>query len=127
MSKQAEHLWDGAGVKAGKAFERKIQEWAKRDWMAWLSENLTFPFTATREEDDGDAYFNEGAADAPLRLGHTMQVLGLELDDDPCGIIVKVREKRRVGAVPLCDLEVKPKTNKNYWPVREYVVWFANR
>jgi len=24
------------------------------------------------------------------------------------------------------DLEVRPKTDKNFWPVREYVVWFAN-
>lgn len=33
----------------------------------------------------------------------------------------------RVGAVPLCDLEARPKHDKNFWPVREYVVWFANR
>ena len=43
------------------------------------------------------------------------------------GITVKVREKHHVGSVPLADVEVTPKTNKNYWPVREYVVWFANR
>jgi hypothetical protein len=27
----------------------------------------------------------------------------------------------------VADLEVKPKADKNYWPIREYVVWFANR
>jgi hypothetical protein len=42
-----------------------------------------FPFTATREEDEGDAYFREGSAEAPFRLGHTMEVLGLEFEDDP--------------------------------------------
>ena len=127
MSNQNEHLWDGPGVKAAKDFERKCAEWQERDWMTWLAENLVFPFTATREEDDDEAYFQEGAAQAPFRLGHTMEVLGLELEDDPCGIIVKAREKRRIGHVPLCDLQVKPKTDKDYWPVREYVVWFANR
>jgi hypothetical protein len=25
------------------------------------------------------------------------------------------------------DAALKPKIDKNYWPVREYVVWFANR
>jgi len=28
---------------------------------------------------------------------------------------------------PLWDLQVKPKTSKNFRPVREYIVWFANR
>ena len=56
-----------------------------------------------------------------------MEALGIELEDDMAGIILKVREGKRVGHVPLCDVEVKPKTDKNFWPVREYVVWFANR
>ena len=43
------------------------------------------------------------------------------------GVFVKAKEKRQIGHVPLCDLEVKPKSDKNYWPVMEYVVWFANR
>lgn len=29
--------------------------------------------------------------------------------------------------IPLFDLEVVSKTDPNYWPVREYVVWDANR
>ena len=82
MSKPNEHLWDGAGVKAAKAFERKCMEWQQRDWMTWLAENLVFPFTVIREEDEDEAYFQEGADEAPFRLGHTMEVLGLELEDD---------------------------------------------
>ena len=31
------------------------------------------------------------------------------------------------GYLPECDVEVTPKTDRNFWPVREYVVWFANR
>lgn len=108
------------------AFERKFEEWEKRDWMVWLSEHLTFPFTVTREEDEDDAYFTDAGEDL-FRLGHTMVVVGLDEDDVNVGVMVEVTEKKRTGYVPLCDLEVKPKTDKNFWPVREYVVWFANR
>ncbi|MGO9203648.1 MAG: calcium-binding protein [Limisphaerales bacterium] len=127
MKNQNEHLWDGEGYEAGDAFDLKYEEWEQRDWMTWLATNLVFPFNVTREEDEDDAYFQKGAAKAPFRLGHTMEILGLGAEDDRQGIIVKAREKGRIDSVPLCDLEVKPKTDKNYWPVREYVVWFANR
>lgn len=57
-----------------------------------------------------------------------MKVVGIEPEeDDLCGIIVQVREHRRKGYVPLCDLEVRARDDRNFWPVREYVVWFANR
>ena len=42
---------------------------------------MTFPFTATREEDEDDAYFAPGAAKAPFRLGHKMDVLELAEED----------------------------------------------
>ncbi len=133
MDKGYDSSWDPRESEKGnlpasdEAYEQKYGKWVKRDWMDWLAKHLSFPFTATREEDEDDAYFQEGAADAPFRLGHTMEILGLEHEDDLCGIIVKAREKRRTGSVPLCDLEVTPKTDKNYWPIREYAVWFANR
>ena len=56
-----------------------------------------------------------------------MDVLELAEEDVDRGIIVKVREKGQTGYVPLDEVEVTPKTNPNFWPVREYVVWFANR
>ena len=127
------HPWDLRQSSKGnlpasrEAFDKKYAEWQKRDWMKWLEENLTFPFTVTREEDDDDAYFLPGAAKAPFRLGHTFEVVGLDEEDVDRGIIVKAKEKGRVGYVPLCDLKVKPKTDKNFWPVREYVVWDANK
>ena len=89
--------------------------------------NLTFPFTVSREEDEDDANFAEGAAKAPFRLGHKMEVLELTGEDVDQGIMVKVREKGQIGYVPLADLEVSPKTDASLWPVQEYVVWFANR
>ncbi len=108
-------------------FNKKYREWKKRDWMKWLKDNLSFPFKAKRMEDNDDAHFTDVAKYESFRLGHTMDVLELSSEDDLYGIIVKVREKRRVGAVPLCDLSVTSKGDRNFWPVREYVVWFANR
>ncbi len=127
MSTKDEHLWDGEGNEAGEAFDLKYEEWEQRDWMTWLAENLVFPFKATREENMDDAELQEGAAGDLFEVGHAMQVLGLEDEDEMKGIIVEAKEKGQIGHLPLADLEVKPKTDKNYWPVREYVVWFANR
>lgn len=42
-------------------------------------------------------------------------------------IMVEVRENQHTGWVPLCAQEVTPKTDPKCWPVREYVVRFANR
>lgn len=110
------------------AFDIKCEEWKQRDWVAWLNENLSFPFEVRRVEDEDDAYFTDIADKEPFRLGHIFKVLKAELDDDLYGVIVKVSEGRRRGHVPLCDVEVANKKNdSNYWPVREYAVWFANR
>ncbi|NQS98830.1 MAG: hypothetical protein HQ591_10280 [candidate division Zixibacteria bacterium] len=108
-------------------FEKKFAEWEKRDWFKWLNDNLTFPFQVKRMEDDYDAYFTDIAKYEPFRLGHIIKVLSIENEDSLYGIIVKVREKRRIVYIPLCDVEVTSKEDENYWPVREYIVWFANR
>ncbi len=109
------------------ALDKKYQEWNKRDWRKWLEKNLVFPFIVERKEDEDDAYFTDIAKNAPFRLDHKMKVLKLSLEDDLYGIIVRVCESRRVSSVPLCDVEVTPKNDPNFWFVREYVVWFANR
>ena len=133
MSNADDHRWDlnegdkGYVPGCDEAYEQKFEEWQARDWPDWLAKNLTFPFTVTREEDEDDAYFAPGAAKAPFRLGHKMEVLELAEEDLDRGMMVKVREKGQVGCVPLADMEVTAKTDANFWPVREYVVWFANR
>jgi len=133
MSNTEDHRWDlsegedGNLPESDEAFEQKMEEWAARDWPQWLAQQLAFPFTVKREEDEDDAYFAKGAAKAPFRLGHQMQVVGFAEEDVDRGIIVLAREKNLTGQVPLCDVEVTPKTDPNFWPVREYVVWFANR
>jgi hypothetical protein len=108
------------------AFEEKYHEWEKRSWKVWLSENLVFPFEVERMEDEDEAYFTDIAKTEPFRIGHKMQISDIKGEDDLCGIIVKAKEGNKSGYVPLCDLEVTSKDDVNYWPVREYVVWFAN-
>jgi len=98
------------------------------DWPKWLCSKLAFPFTVTREEDEDDAYFRSGRSERPRSGWVTRWRLSAwRRRTWTQGMIVKVKEKNRTGFVPLCDVEVRPKTDKNYWPVREYVVWFANR
>ena len=109
------------------AFDKIYGEWTKRSWEAWLRNNLIFPFLVERMEDEDDAYFTDIAKSEPFRLGQTMKAVGIEMEDDLHGIIIKVKQGRKVGYVPLCDVEVTAIENENYWPVREYVVWFANR
>jgi len=109
------------------AFDKIYQEWEKRDWESWLKKNLGFPFLVERTEDEDDAYFTDIAEHEPFRLAHVMKAIGVEMEDDRYGIILKVREGRKVGYVPLCDVEVTSKGDANYWTIREYVVWFANR
>ena len=105
------------------SWDKKYAEWKHRDWEAWLSENLSFPFIVERTE-DADGLHDK---DDIFGFGHSMKVLSIREEDESHGIIVKVREGRRIGYVPLCELLVTPRKNKNFWPVREYAFWFANR
>jgi len=107
------------------AYDNKYSEWEERSWEDWLQSNLKYPFQVKRIEDD--TYFLNSVSNEPFSLGHEMKVVGIDMEDEQYGIIVKVKEGRRVGAVPMCDVEVTLKDNENYWPVREYVVWFANQ
>ena len=132
MEKEYDSSWDLEESDNGNlpqdedAFDRKYAEWEKRSWEPWLRDNLTFPFPAKRMEDEDDAYFTDDADSEPFRLGHVMKAIDIEMEDDQYGIILKVREGKKIGYVPLCDVEVTSKENENFWPVREYVVWFAN-
>ena len=106
-------------------YDEKYAEWEERDWELWLNHNLTIPFEAKRVEDEGG--FGSPKSKEPFGIGHIMNVLSIEEDDDKYGIIIKVREGRQKGYIPLCDVEVASRDDPNFWPVREYVVWFANR
>lgn len=105
-------------------FDEKYAEWEERDWESWLNENLVFPFEVIRKEDEEG--FGGRKSKSLFGIGHKMNTLAIEEEDDKYGIIVKVLESGKTGYIPLCDVEVTPRKNINYWPVREYVVWFAN-
>lgn len=96
-----------------------------RDWEEYLSTKLLFPFLAERI-DDTDKVVWKGLKDGKLfGLGHTMKVLCVESEDDLYGIIVKVREGRQTGFVPILDLKIQDDCmNKKY--LDEYAEWFLN-
>lgn len=106
-------------------FDEKYAEWEERDWESWLNRNLTMPFEVKRVEDE--VGFGGIKRKELFGIGHVMKVLSIEEDDDKYGVIIKVRENGKIGYIPLCDVEVTSRSNPNFWPVREYVVWFANR
>jgi len=109
-------------------WDEKLEEWEERDWDSWLSKHLTFPFEIERQEDDKfNPFSGNESSDVPFSIDHIMKAIQIEMEDGTYGIILKVRESRKIGYVPLCDVEVTSRDDKNFWPVREYVVWFANR
>ncbi|MEW6140457.1 MAG: calcium-binding protein [Thermodesulfobacteriota bacterium] len=124
--KKYDSSWDKGNEKL---WERKYGEWEKRDWIEWFRAHLSFPFDVERKEDKDHAFFSEEVRAQPFRLGHRMTVLSMddEYEDDTYGVFVEVQEGDYVGYVPLADTEVVSRDNENFWPVREYVVWFANR
>jgi len=93
-----------------------------------LISNLLIESNKGNLPDDEDAYFTDVAKRSPFRLGHIVEVIGIESEEDDLrGVIVHMKEVKKKGYVPLCDLEVTSKEGRNFWSVREYVVWFANR
>ena len=106
-------------------FDEKYAEWEERDWESWLNRNLTMPFEVKRVEDE--VGFGGIKRKELFGIGHVMKVLSIQEDDNKYGVIIKVRENGKIGYIPLCDVEVTSRSNPNFWPVREYVVWFANR
>jgi len=124
--------WDRGNEKA---WDRKYKEWGSRDWVEWLKVKLKFPFRARRREGmDRDIFAPEELSLFPV--GCEVEVVRIaEGDFEPGfdGVIVEVRGHKRSRCkkskccLPLQDLEVRPKDDPNYWPVREFVVWYANR
>ncbi|MBI1987818.1 MAG: hypothetical protein HYS70_05675 [Nitrospinae bacterium] len=122
MTEHYDSAWDGDYD--DDAFDRKYEEWRRRDWMTWLSEKLSFPFEVERKEDMEENPFDPGRG--PFSVGRRMQAVSLDEEHWKYGMVVRVTDGKKKGAIPLADVEVTSKTNPNYWPVREYVVWSAN-
>ena len=130
MSRAYDGSWNcfpgdpGYSEKCEGAFEKKLEEWEFREWLVWLTAALSFPFAALREEEWEKSEENPAGA---FGVGQDLEVLGIEAEDVYGEIIVRVRQANHWGKVPLCELEVTDKANANYWPVREYSTWVANR
>ncbi|VFQ47224.1 calcium-binding protein [Desulfoluna butyratoxydans] len=95
----------------------------ERAWDRWLKERLTFPFQVKRVQDDNDNPFRPSPEEKPFGLGHVMKVVDVEEDDDFYGVILKVREGRRVGYVPLLDVEIVEADGQNAGPIQTYLDW----
>ncbi|MBN1902236.1 hypothetical protein JW926_13005 [Candidatus Sumerlaeota bacterium] len=115
--------WDRSSN--GDKFETKYREWKRRNWKSWLQKNLSFPFEIERMEDMDMDLFDD--YDRPFAVGHRMTALELGEEDDQYGFLIFVKGDREKGWIPLADVEVTSRNNPNFWPVREYVVWIANR
>jgi hypothetical protein len=137
-SKQYDHSWDdddfddndealNEDEEENDPLDRKMEQWDKRDWQKWLRQYVTFPFTATREEDMDANPFSEEEDNKPFAVGSKMTVTEFGYNDFHETMMAHVKQGKNDGWVPLADLEVTPKSDPNYWAVREYVVWFANR
>ena len=59
VNKEYDTSWDLVRSRRGNlsknevAWNKKYEEWRKRDWMKWLKENLTFPFMVRRKDPCG--------------------------------------------------------------------------
>ncbi len=106
--------------------DRKMQQWDKRNWHKWLMTYLTFPFTAIRKEDMEEPPFATKRR-KPFAVDTKMTVSSIHYDEFHDAIFAHAKQGNEEDSIPLADLEVTPKSDPNYWPVREYVVWFANR
>jgi hypothetical protein len=122
MAENYDSSWD-SDDDDGEAFDRKCEEWERRKWFKWLTERLVFPFEVKREEDMEENPFDPETG--PFSVGQRMQGIGVE-EHWKYGVVLNVVAEKKKGSIPLADVEVTPKTDQNYWPVREYVVWSAN-
>jgi len=121
---ESKHSWSYLGEQ-GKRIQAILDkaedsgEWAAFEaWEEYFEQVLGYPF---------EAKVSEWQERGPLRTEDEVKVLGTEGIEDLYGILVSLRRERRKYVFPLCDLEVKDKSSTYYQPVKDYVVWFANR
>jgi len=100
-----------------------LLEGEMRDWKAYLSEHLTFPFKAKVDEmSDAEAF----GRPVPLRYHDDVTVVGISGDFDMYGIVVDVKKGQKEYTFPLCDLAVVAKKSPNYKLVDDYRDWDCN-
>jgi len=107
--------------------EITILKGEKRDWTAFLSQNLKFPFEAEVENvDDDDFGLFSRAKPGIYRNKDRVTVLNIDFEDDVYGIIVKIKKGNKKQFFPLDDLRAVDIETKNYKLVDDYKTWFEN-
>ena len=108
-----------SAVLSGIAADNEIAEF--KAWKKHLTDKLTFPFQAK---------VAEWQETGPLECDELVTVYRIvateEIDTDH-GLFVEITNQKNRYLFPLSDLEVADKQSKNFTPVKDYVVWFANR
>ncbi len=87
-------------------------------WEEHLGKKLKFPF---------EAEVVEHVRLSSLRISDRVMVKAITDVDDIYGVFVEVTKGRDSYDFPLCDLEATDRKSKNYQPLKDYVVWYANR
>ena len=95
-----------------------------RDWEKFLSEYLSFPFTAIVTEFQGDNIF--WGEQGPIKQNDKVLVTKVVGEDDLYGVIVALKVGKKLHHFPLCDLKASDKKSPNYKLTLNYAVWFAN-
>jgi len=116
------------GLLAGKISIRAVmkKEWKDRDWVQWLLQKFEFPFEVERVDDyDEYALYGKSTKNKPFGLGHIFKAVSVEDLDDTYSLILKCREGRSIGYVPLLDLELTDKDHKNNECIDEFLTWHA--
>ena len=83
-------------------------------WQTYLQEHLTFPFVATVVE----------AQRGPIPQNAEVIVTGISMVDDTVGIVVRIRIKRRVYHIPLCELQATDAATELKQLIKDYTIWF---
>jgi len=110
---------EGARIQAVLNSVALADEWGQLNaWEAHLEQRLQFPF---------EAEIKEGEHYGRVRVGERVVLTGFNETDDLYGLLVNARRGREHFVLPLCDLAATDKRSQNYQPLRDYVVWFANR
>jgi len=85
-------------------------------WHAYLEEHLVVPFMVTVVE----------AQRGPVQQGEQVKVTRISMLDETVGTVVRVRLKRRVYHLPLCELRAMDATAEIQQLIYDYAVWFTH-
>jgi hypothetical protein len=89
-------------------------------WNEYFNCKLSFPFEASVEEPQERGPVRTGGKVIVRRINEINEI------DELRGILVDIEYKKRMYVFPLADLEVVKKQSKNFTPIKDYVIWFAN-